>query len=85
MKEIESNSSFELTKSEWDGIFSDGSINPSWVHVMANGISKVNCYLALLSKGTGKRNQIQRKYCQLYSEQMAIVLLVLVPFKSDFQ
>ena len=61
MKEIESNSSFELTKSEWDGIFSDGSINSSWVHVMANGISKVNCYLALLSNRHWKKKPNSKK------------------------
>ena len=60
-KEIESNSSFELTKSEWDGIFSDGCINPSWVHVMANGISKVKGYCSIAFKRHWKKKPNSKK------------------------
>ena len=33
---------FELSTSEWDCVLSQDCINPSWVHVMATGLSKLN-------------------------------------------
>ena len=40
--QLEGKCYFELSTSEWDCVLSQDCVNPSWVHVMARGLSKIN-------------------------------------------
>ena len=58
---------FSIPKIVWDTISIGDSMNPSWVHVMANGLSEINqCCCFAFKRHWKKQDQSRKEYSSIF-------------------
>ena len=66
-KSILHRGSFSITKIVWDTICIGDTINPSWVHIMANGLSEINqCCCFAFKRHWKKQVQSRKQFSSIF-------------------
>ena len=66
---IPQHSSFSITKIVWETIFIGDSVNPSWVHEMANGLSEINqCCCFAFKQHWKQQDQSRKQFSSIFRE-----------------